>query len=160
MLIPRVVWGAKPLTAYSKKIRNNYRTGIVVHHSVTPEGGSAAEVRKILQGIDADHRARGWGGIGYNLAVDYAGRIYVARGIDVLGCHAENANGRNFGVAYIGDGRKNVTPAAVDALRKVVALLEKKAGHPLTVLGHQNLKATSCPGPLIQRLVQDGTFKR
>jgi predicted amino acid racemase len=159
VLIPRRVWGAKPLTAYSNKVPHSYRTGIIIHHSVTPEGTSRQQVQAILRQIDDGDRRQGYGGIGYNLAVDYAGRIYRARGIGVLGAHAGDANGRNFGVCYIGDGRKRITPEAVRAIRKTVDLLTRKAGHRLTIMGHQDVNATACPGPTIQRLVDNGSFR-
>lgn len=160
MLIPRRVWGAKPLTAYSYKIPNSYRTGIIIHHSVTPEGTSRQQVQATLRQIDDGDRRQGYGGIGYNLAVDYAGRIYRARGIQIIGAHAADNNGRNWGICYIGDGRNRITPDAVKAIQKAVDLLTRKAGHRLQILGHQDVNATACPGPKIQKLVEDGTFRR
>lgn len=158
-MITRKEWGAKPLTAYTYKIEPSYRTGVVVHHSVTAEGKSRPEVEAILRQIDDQHRSQGWGGIGYNLAVDYAGRIYRARGINIIGCHAADNNGRNYGVCYIGDGRDRITNAAVEAIRQCVKLLQQRSDKRLKIMGHQDLNATACPGPKIQKLVNEGKFR-
>lgn len=157
-MIKREDWGAKPLTAYSNTISPSYRTGVVVHHSVTSEGKSQKDVEAMLRMIDNMHRSKGYGGIGYNLAVDYAGRVYEARGINIMGCHTSNANGKNYGVVYIGDGRERITKEAVDAIQRVVNRLQNNSKKKLKVYGHQDLWATACPGPKIQKLVEDGTF--
>ena len=156
--ISRAEWGAKPLTAYSNKVSHSYRTGVVIHHSVTAEGKSQADVMATLRMIDNLHRTKGYGGIGYNIAVDYAGRIYRARGVNVMGCHVSNANGRNYGVVYIGDGRKRITPEAQKAIQRVVNHLQGKAKKKLKIFGHQELWATACPGPKIQTLVEKRVF--
>lgn len=158
--ITRLEWGASPLTAYSNKIAPSYREGIVIHHSVTSEGGSLSAVKSILRQIDALHHREGYGGIGYNIAVDYAGRVYRARGVNVQGAHTVNANAKNYGVVYIGDGRKRITPEAVNAIQDVVDYLEGHSKKRLKIYGHQDLWATACPGPKIQKLVENGTFRR
>lgn len=156
--ISRLEWGAKPLTAYSNRIAPRYRDGVVIHHSVTAEGNSMGDVKATLRQIDNLHRSKGYGGIGYNIAVDYAGRVYRARGVNIQGAHTVNANAKNYGIVYIGDGRKRITKEATDAITKTVAWLEKHSGHKLKVYGHQDLYATACPGPKIQKLVDNGTF--
>ena len=158
MWITRAAWGAKPLTAWSQHVAPSYRTGVVIHHSVTAEGKSRKQVEATLRQIDDLHRAKGYGGIGYNVVVDYAGRIYRARGVNRMGCHTVNNNARYFGVCYIGDGRKRITPEATKAIQNVVARLQKKSGHKLDVVGHQDLYATACPGDKIYKKIQQGVF--
>lgn len=156
--ITRRSWGAKPLTAYSNRISPSYRTGVVIHHSVTSEGTSREAVEGTLRQIDSYHRSRGFGGIGYNIAVDYAGRVYRARGVHVQGCHTVDANARNYGIVYIGDGREHISREAVKAIQKTVGKLQRRSRKKLKVFGHQDLWATACPGGKIQRLVDNGTF--
>lgn len=158
MWITRKQWGAKPLTAYSNIISPSYRTGVVIHHSVTPEGKSQADVMATLRSIDALHRSKGYGGIGYNMAVDYAGRVYRARGMNVMGAHTSNANGRNYGIVYIGDGRKRITDEAVTSMQRVIARMQKNSKKKLKVYGHQDLAETACPGTKIYKLIKKGTF--
>lgn len=157
-MIRRKAWGAKPLTAYNWNIDPQYRTGIIIHHSVTPEGKSRQDVEATLRQIDDGDRREGYGGIGYNLAVDYAGRIYVARGINRIGAHAADANSRNYGICYIGDGRVRISQDAVKAIRRAVDRLQQHSGKKLRVYGHKDINPTACPGDKIYKLIKDGKF--
>ncbi len=157
-MITRKEWGAKPLTAYAWKIEPSYRTGVVIHHSVTPEGKTIEQVKATLRQIDDGDRRQGYGGIGYNLAVDYAGRIYAARGMNRMGAHTADANSRNYGVCYIGDGRVRITDDAVRAIRQVVHRLQQNSDKKLRIYGHRDLVATACPGEKIYKLIKDGKF--
>lgn len=157
-MISRKDWGAKPITKYNYKIEPSYRTGIAIHHSVTAEGKSRQDVESILRQIDDYQRAKGYGGIGYNIAVDYAGRIYAARGMNRMGVHVVDANSRNYGVVYIGDGRVRITNDAVKGIRQVVHRLQQNSDKKLRVYGHKDLYATACPGDKIYKLIKDGRF--
>lgn len=158
-MITRKEWGAEPLTAYDWKVPVAKRTGIVIHHSVTAEGKSQKDVEAILRMIDGMHRRKGWGGIGYNLAVDFAGRVYEARGVNIVGCHAGNHNTANYGIVYIGDGRKRITPEAVAAIKGTVAALQKNSKKKLKVVGHRDVNLTACPGEKIYKLIKADTFE-
>jgi hypothetical protein len=159
-MIPRSKWGAKPITRHGQRIDPSRRTGVIIHHSVTPQGKSQAEVERILRSIDTFHRNKNWGGIGYNVAVDYHGRIYEARGVDILGAHTGGRNTPNYGVVFIGDGRFNIPDKAVEALKQVVDLFQANSGKKLTVTGHGNVAATQCPGSLIRAMIDRGEFNR
>lgn len=148
-MISRKAWGAKPITKYSQKIAPPVRTSIVIHHSVTAEGKSQAEVEGILRRIDAQHRGKGWGGIGYNLAVDYDGRVYEARGIDILGAHASRMNTKSYGICYIGDGRKRITDKGILGIKKAIVLVQNHSAKKLKVVGHRDVGSTACPGSKI-----------
>jgi hypothetical protein len=157
-MITRNQWGAKPLTAYTTTTPPKNRTGIIIHHSVTSEGTNQASVESILRGIDDFHRRKGWGGIGYNFAVDHKGRIYEARGRDIIGVHAANHNGLNFGICYIGNTDKHLTADAVKAIQTLVAELQEAANKKLNVRGHGSVNLTACPGRRLQARIEAGRF--
>jgi len=157
-MITRKEWGALPLTKYTNKIKPGLRSQVVVHHTVTAEGRTQREVEGILRRIDAQHRANGWGGIGYNLAVDYAGRVYEARGVDIHGAHAAGSNAKGYGVVYVGDGRKGITPEAVAAIKRLVVELQAYSLKKLEVVGHYQVNSTACPGTHIIAELKKGTF--
>jgi N-acetylmuramoyl-L-alanine amidase len=157
-LITRQEWGAKPLTAYSNTTAPKNRTGIIIHHSVTGEGTNQKSVESILRGIDDYHRRKGWGGIGYNFAVDHKGRIYEARGRDIIGVHAANHNTLNFGICYIGNTDKHLTIAAVKAIQSLVEELQEAANKKLNVRGHGSVNLTGCPGRRLQARLEAGRF--
>ena len=157
-MITRAQWGAKPLTAYAWTVNPTKRTGIVIHHTVTGTGTDIPSVEAILRQIDDEHRAKGWGGIGYNIAVDHNGNIYEARGLNIMGVHTANANTANFGIAYIGDGRRDVSAITVNAIKMAIATCNRAAGGNLTVRGHRQLFATECPGDKLYAHIKTGKF--
>jgi hypothetical protein len=155
-MITRKEWGAKPLTKYTNKIKPGMRSKIVVHHSATSEGKTQAQVEAILRRIDDHHRNNGWGGIGYNIAVDFAGRVYEARGIDIHGAHARGANAAGYGIVYIGDGRNGVSDKAVDAIKKLVVSLQARSLKKLEIVGHHQVNSTACPGTYLVAELKKG----
>jgi hypothetical protein len=157
-MIRRKTWGALPITKYNQKIAPPIRTSVVIHHSVTAEGNTQKQVEATLRRIDAQHRSNGWGGIGYNLAVDYAGRVYEARGLDILGAHASGVNTKSYGICYIGDGRKRITDKGILGIKEAIVLVQNHSAKALKVVGHQNVNATACPGDKIQKLITDKQF--
>jgi hypothetical protein len=157
-MITRTDWGAGRLTAYTSTIKPANRTGIIIHHSVTAQGTDQASVGSILRTIDKFHRSKGWGGIGYNFAVDHAGRVYEARGRDVIGVHAAGSNTANFGICFIGNSDKKVSDKAVAAIAKLVEDLQNASGKKLRVQGHRQVNSTGCPGSKLFAEIEAGTF--
>jgi N-acetylmuramoyl-L-alanine amidase len=98
-----------------------------VHHTVNPNGYSAAEVPSLLLGIFQYHRyVRGYWDIAYNFLIDLYGRVWEGRagGIDspLMGAHAGGYNAESTGVAVLGDFMNVVpSPAAIDALERLLA---------------------------------------
>lgn len=159
-MIPRIHWGAPALTLDAETVPVSVRTGVIIHHTVYPEGNSQEDVQALLREIDQLHRERELGGIGYNLVVDYAGRLYEARGIDIMGAHTGNVNRYNYGVAYMGDTRQRVTSEAVESIKLVVDLLQRHSNKSLAVAGHNEFRQTLCPGTQLDKLIRSGEFKR
>jgi N-acetylmuramoyl-L-alanine amidase len=98
-----------------------------VHHTVNPNGYSAAAVPSLLLGIFQYHRyVRGYWDIAYNFLIDLYGRVWEGRagGIDsaVMGAHAGGYNAESTGVAVLGDFMNVVpSPAALEALERLLA---------------------------------------
>ena len=98
-----------------------------VHHTVNPNGYSAAAVPSMLLAIFDYHvQVRGFWDIAYNFMIDAYGRIWEARagGIDmaVIGAHAGAYNAQSTGVAVLGDFMNVVpSPAAIAALQQLLA---------------------------------------
>jgi hypothetical protein len=157
-MITRTDWGAGRLTAYTSTIKPANRTGIIIHHSVTGQGTDISSVSSILRTIDGFHRRKGWGGIGYNFAVDHQGRVYEARGRDIIGVHAAGSNTANFGICFIGNSDKKLNPKAVAAVAKLVEDLQNAAGKNLKVQGHRDVNSTGCPGSKLYTEITGGTF--
>lgn len=161
------VW---PLS-YSKKIHK-----IVVHHTDSEvrdlNGDSrtdAMDMKGIMRAIYRYHAVtRGWGDIGYNYVIDPFGNIYEGRygGEGVIGAHVLCHNNGSLGIAIIGDYENNeVSAPAQAALTYLIA--QKSRLHRLdpdkdssfrgkflsNVVGHRDLRPTSCPGMKLYSLL-------
>ncbi len=172
-IVPRSSWGARPPRS-TLGIVGDLRAA-VVHHSVTANGYSAAQVPSILRSIQAYHQdVNGWNDIAYNFAVDRFGRAWEARGggIDkiVLGGHSKGFNTGTVGVVVLGDfTAASVPSASLETVARVVAWKfaihrvdpastvpvtsagssRHPAGRTVTlprVVGHRDLQSTGCPG--------------
>jgi hypothetical protein len=115
-----------------------------VHHSVSTNGYSPAEVPSLILSIFDYHRyVRGYWDIGYNLAVDAFGRIWEARagGIDlpVVGAHAGGYNAESTGMVVLGTFT-DVAPsaAAIAALEHLLAW--KLSLHGVPALGRARVR--------------------
>ena len=149
-ILTRTAWGSSWSHPGSGQVRPHARRGVIVHHSVTAEGGDRASVSQILRGIEnLDRHTNGWMG-SYNYAIDHSGSIYELTGLTTIGTHAARHNTAYWGVCYIGDGRVSFPAAAQQALFELIAWLVAQAGHGLEVLGHGEVNSTACPGPIVQ----------
>ncbi len=110
---------------------------VVVHHTVTGNDYSEADVDDLLRAIYYSHVVvNGWCDIGYNFVVDRFGRIWEARtgSIDasVIGGHSRGFNTGTVGVALLGQHQSGASPSAVNvssqAESAVAALAHWKLG--------------------------------
>ncbi|MBU0705895.1 N-acetylmuramoyl-L-alanine amidase [Patescibacteria group bacterium] len=164
----------QPLTwplQYAKKLEK-----FVVHHTDSEirdlNGDSLTDTRDyqaIMRAIYYYHTiSRGWGDIGYNYVIDPLGNIYEGRfgGDKVIGAHALCYNHGTLGIAVIGDYQNNEVPEP--ALQALIWLIGKKGkeygidpqgastfrGKSLfNVIGHKDVRATSCPGEKLYALL-------
>ena len=70
---------------------------IVIHCTATPEG----QTRTVEQ-IRAQHKAQGWGDIGYHYVVTLDGKVHLGRDADLAGAHVSGHNQNSIGVVYVG----------------------------------------------------------
>jgi hypothetical protein len=129
------------------------------------------DYRAIVRAIYHYHAiSRGWGDIGYNYIIDPLGNIYEGRygGDKTIGAHALCFNNGTMGIAVIGDYQdKEISEPAMQAL---TWLIGSKAGKYkidprakssfhgkdlFNVLGHKDVRATSCPGEKLYSQLPD-----
>jgi hypothetical protein len=179
---PRSSWGARP-----PKEAYDYAPSVehaVVHHSVTQNVYSPADVPSILRSIQAFHQdARGWNDIAYNFAVDKFGGIWEARGggiaSTVIGGHALGANTSTTGIVALGDFSTASPPQEmVDSLGDLIGWkLYVHGVNPsgsrdyriratdryvegthvvlASVIGHRDVGLTGCPGDFLYPRLTD-----
>jgi hypothetical protein len=162
-----LVW---PL-AYAKSVKK-----IVVHHTDSDIRDLNGDLKTDGQDYEAMMRAiyrfhtftRGWGDIGYNYVIDPLGNVYEGRygGDRVIGAHAKCFNNGSLGIAIIGDYQVNKVPEpALNSLINLIALKSRQFGIDpqgsstfrgkdlFNVLGHRDVRPTSCPGDALYSLL-------
>lgn len=162
-VLPRSAWGARPLRqADLQPMTKPYR--ITIHHTAilatsTSERVAAAQIYQ----IQADHQhSAGWADIGYHYLIDPAGRIWEGRPIRYQGAHAGGDNNRgNIGVCLLGrflrgrDGQAP-TPEQAATLDRLLRQLCREHGiGPGNIHFHRRYKATDCPGPRLEAVVNE-----
>ena len=116
---------------------------IVLHHAASAGDVSAATIHQW-------HRdGNGWVGIGYHYLVKYDGTIERGRPENVVGAHAgPTANGDSIGICLTGNlSVHNPTEAQVTALVWLIKDIYRRYAE-LTIIGHEEVMATDCPGKL------------
>ena len=135
-----------------------------VHHTVSQNNYTAAQVPAIIRGIYAFHvNGRGWNDIGYNFLVDRFGRIWEGRyggiALPVIGAHTQGYNSESFAMSAIGDyDIAHVPSAIVSAYERLFAWKFSLHGIPAVgtvvlngkrinrISGHRDVESTICPG--------------
>lgn len=96
--------------------------------------------------------------IGYHYLIDRNGGTYEGRPVEEIGAHAQGFNTGSIGVNFMfGADDLALTPAAVEAGRALLAKLAERHGirlGPDTVVGHNDLMATACPG-IVSRYIPE-----
>lgn len=113
---------------------------VVLHHTVTDNGYSEADVDDMLRAIYYSHVVvNGWCDIGYNFVVDRFGRIWEARtgSIDdaVIGGHARGFNTGTVGIALLGQHQSGAHPASVNVSSPAEVAVEALAHWKLGIHG-------------------------
>lgn len=162
-VLPRSAWNASaPIPSRLTSARGRYDR-ITVHHStfLTRELGSMSleETGDAVHRIQLGHmgRERSYGDIGYHYLIDPKGRAFEGRNLRYQGAHSSGANNvGNIGICLLGNfEEERPTSAALEALEQLVDQLCKQ--HKVArsrVYGHQELRATECPGRYLMTWVE------
>jgi N-acetylmuramoyl-L-alanine amidase len=122
---PRSAWGAQDCVPRGAPEYGDVQLAFV-HHTVSANDYTAAEVPSIILSICRYHRnSNGWNDIGYNFLVDKFGTIWEGRagGIDqpVIGAQAQGYNSHSTGIADIGTHQDVAASSAeLDAFARLI----------------------------------------
>jgi hypothetical protein len=155
-VIPRAQWATGgPVPALMNRMLPIQH--ITIHHDGL-EPFYAADQRGTAWRLDLirrAHRNKGWGDVGYHLAVDREGRVWQGRALNWQGAHVKDHNEGNIGVVALGNfDRQSPTPAQLASLDKCVGWLMNRYKVPVSrVHTHQEWAGakTACPGVNLQR---------
>lgn len=87
------------------------------HHSATPPDRSRAEAIAYVRRFHREHKAKGWGGLGYHYVIGRDGTIYGGRPVVMKGAHVGGENTGNVGVMCIGTVGTKPTKRQMRAFR-------------------------------------------
>ena len=82
------------ITLKKSKRRIDY---IAVHCTASREGQAMT-----VDQIRRQHKAQGWGDIGYHYVVTLDGKVHLGRDVDLSGAHVSGYNPYSIGVVYVG----------------------------------------------------------
>jgi hypothetical protein len=122
---PRSAWGAENCVPRGTPSYGDVQAALV-HHTVSANDYTAAEVPSIILSICRYHRnSNGWNDIGYNFLVDKFGTLWEGRagGTDqaVIGAQAQGYNSHTTGIADIGTHQDlPETTVALDAMARLI----------------------------------------
>lgn len=164
-LILRTIWEEPSwrVGAYTNSPPQDYSQAeyVAIHYTAAPSTPEQhGDVLRYLQQSQRSYiNTRGYS-YGYNWAVDRQGRIWEIRGDDYR-CGANgntDSNTRGPAVVCYVNGADAANEAMAEAVRRVVAHCQERAGRSLRVVGHRDVRATACPGDGLYSQVEDGTF--
>ncbi len=125
------------------------------HYTAGLRDTSDAHAIALWRGYHAQHKAQGWGGIGYHLGITSAGTIVLLRPVNGKGAHTAGKNTGSIGIVVHGGPGQRMTErqrAALEWLYDNAHTTAMPASHrpprslrdvPHTV--HRDHNATQCP---------------
>jgi len=156
--ITRAHWGAvRPTTSrpVSKRLK-----GVVLHYMGFHIGGDST---RLVASIQRNHMAapKGWWDIAYNELIDLDGNVFEGRGfLNRTGANGSYRTNRDYVAIGLMIGDDQVpTPEMIEATRQRIAVVRAFQPKATAIIGHSDLKATSCPGPPVRALIDSGAFE-
>ena len=157
--LDRQAWGAAPpvkTVPVSKRLK-----GVCLHYMGFPV--RSEDPVRLAQSIQRNHMAppKSWWDLAYNELIAQDGTVLEGRGM----LHRSGAQGStSHNRAYIalglllGDGDQP-TDEMIHAVRERVAVVRYFQPQAKKIVGHSDLKPTSCPGIHVRALIRTGAFE-
>lgn len=156
--ITRAQWGAtRPTTSrpVSKRLK-----GVALHYMGFHIGGDST---RLVRSIQRNHMAppKGWWDIAYNELVDLDGNVFEGRGfLSRTGANGSYRTNRDYIAIGLMIGDDQIpTPEMIDAVRLRISVVRNFQPKATAIIGHSDLKATSCPGAHVRALIASGAFE-
>lgn len=168
---PKVV-GAAEIGIFPAAIFGGLGTPYYVtgHYTAGPKDTSDSHAIELCQAYDRDHRAKGWGGIGYHYSICRSGTIIGLRPIAQKGAHVGGYNTGNVGIMVhgtIGDTPTEAQERSLGWLLENAHTAKLPAAHRAPVSlsrlprrGHKEWpghQSNSCPGSFLDFYHRGGT---
>ncbi len=119
------------------------------------------DTAQLLRNMQSSYLASRGYSLGYNACVGHEGASWEIRG-DTWMCAANGSvttNRDSFAIIIIVDDQAPANDDQVRKVRELVAQARMLSGKNLPILGHRELKATTCPGAGIVAQMDAGVFE-
>ena len=157
--LSRSDWGAVPAVRtvpVSKRLK-----GVCLHFMGFPV--RTEDPVRLVQSIQRNHMAppKSWWDIAYNELIAQDGTVLEGRGLLYRsGAQGSTATNRAY-IALgllLGDGDEP-TDEMIQAVRERIAVVRFFQAQATKIVGHSDLKPTSCPGNHVRALLRSGAFE-
>lgn len=163
--ITRSKWGARPARSGPGRLDPREVTGMVLHWPAMAKPlRGVKNVSAALRGWQAFHMdGHGWSDIAYQEAIDQDGNVYVLRGLWTQSAANgdTDTNTDNGAILLVLAPGEEPTAKMLKMLRKRIARHREVFPRSRRVYGHNDVRPepTSCPGPIVQHLIDTGVIK-
>jgi len=157
--LSRSDWGAVPpvrTVPVSKRLK-----GVCLHYMGFPV--RTEDPVRLAQSIQRNHMAepKNWWDIAYNELIAQDGTVLEGRGL-LYRCGAQGSTSHNR--AYVALGLllgvgDAATTEMIQAVRERIAIVRFFQPQATKIVGHSDLKSTSCPGNHVRALLRSGAFE-
>lgn len=156
-------WRARRRRHHPGRLEVDDVVGIALHWpAMSGRVHTVAGAIASLQAWQNMHMDRnGWSDIAYQEAIDQSGNVYTLRGLkNRPAANGTTAtNGTHGAILLIVGPGERPSPAMIDAVRRRVARHRRLFPRSDHIDGHGDLKATTCPGPIVTQMIRDGVFE-
>lgn len=162
-ILSRSAWTKTPNGRAGRDLKRGDVSAIAVHYPASGNMRHAGEsqtrtAQRLEEWRKLHTRApRSWADIGYNYAVDQAGRVWDLTGLN-RGAHAgtAKANRESVGVLLIVGNSERPTAAMLAAFRELRSWIIGKLPKATAVRPHSYYVGTGCPGNTVRALIASG----
>ena len=121
------------------------------------------DTTRLVRSIQRNHMSppKSWWDVAYNELISQTGVVVEGRGLTV---RSGAQGGTRHNKAYValglllGDGDEP-TPEMIQAVRERIAIIRFFQPQATKIVGHSDLKPTSCPGNHVRALLRAGAFE-
>lgn len=116
--MPRIVTAAQMGLAFQNLFGDlGPELNVTGHHTAGPKDKSTEDAIRLVKLYHRDHKAKGWGGLGYHYFVTRGGVILCCRPTRLKGAHVGGWNTGNIGIAFHGTTGDRMTRRQAEAYR-------------------------------------------
>ena len=151
-------WGAAPPTK-TLPVSMTLK-GVCLHWMGFHIEGDTA---RLVRSIQRNHMSppKGWWDVAYNELISQTGVVVEGRG---LGVRSGAQGGTRNNKAYVAIGLligpgQSPTDEMIEAVRERISVVRYFQPHATEIVGHKDLKPTTCPGPDVDRMIRAGVFE-